>query len=420
MIDIFQYSNMYTCKPAIQRKIKDKSVSEECGAYVTHAGELQNLLGSVGDFTSSLSVRRFRMIGFPIPSWPILAILYSQLRPGITVHEWMETNEVRSRGIDVRRFVTFGIIKGFLRRVHRWPIHVDTVSGNARDSVRHRSKERARIGDIDEEPDLTLTSGLEALKVGEGTGMGAGRKDSMVTSGTTGTSAPGRNESNITLRTTVSTAGSLGTSPNFGGGIWRARSDSPLQGGFMQVTSMTGRQSGSQTANNPSGGTGTKSPGYFQPQTSILSSSVRSARGGNFISTSHNTSTSAPRAGGGPSSHNSNSNPGHTGFLNPGQRPVGHHRNSRDARARANGFKTPGSAIPQREQETNLHASMLGYLDGLHHADELQVKFKMGWTRLEEHLRKIAGLPEDLRGLSEEKREAAGRGDYGKVVVVLR
>jgi hypothetical protein len=39
---------------------------------------------------------------------------------------------------------------------------------------------------------------------------------------------------------------------------------------------------------------------------------------------------------------------------------------------------------------------------------------------LEEHLRKIAGLPEDLRGLSEEKREAAGRGDYGKVVVVLR
>jgi hypothetical protein len=39
MIDIFQYSNMYTCKPAIQRKIKDKSVSEECGDYVTYAGE---------------------------------------------------------------------------------------------------------------------------------------------------------------------------------------------------------------------------------------------------------------------------------------------------------------------------------------------------------------------------------------------
>ena len=327
------------------------------------------------------------------------------------MHEWMETNEVRSRGIDVRRFVTFGIIKGFLRRVHRWPIHVDTVSGNTRDSGRHRSKDRARIGDIDEEPAVNeLTGGLTALKVGDG----MGRKDSMMTAATAGTSGgtsiPGRNESQITLRTTVSTAGSLGTSPNLGGGIWRARSDSPLQSGFMQVTPMTGRQSGSQPANPL--GTGSKSPGYFQPQTSALSSSVRSARG-HLISTSHNTNASVTRGG---SSHNSS---GQTGFLDPGRRPVGHHRNSRDARTRAGGLKTPG-AIPQREQDTNLHASMLGYLDGSHHADELQVKFKMGWTRLEAHLRKIAGLPDDLQGLKEEKREAVGKGDYGKVVVVLR
>jgi hypothetical protein len=26
------------------------------------------------------------------------------------------------RGIDVQRFITFGVIKGFLRRVHRWPV----------------------------------------------------------------------------------------------------------------------------------------------------------------------------------------------------------------------------------------------------------------------------------------------------------
>jgi hypothetical protein len=38
MIDIFQYSNMYTCKPAIQRKSKDRSVAEECGVYVTREG----------------------------------------------------------------------------------------------------------------------------------------------------------------------------------------------------------------------------------------------------------------------------------------------------------------------------------------------------------------------------------------------
>lgn len=38
MIDIFQYSNMYTVKPAIQKMSRDESVSEECGLYVTRPG----------------------------------------------------------------------------------------------------------------------------------------------------------------------------------------------------------------------------------------------------------------------------------------------------------------------------------------------------------------------------------------------
>lgn len=39
MIDIFQYSNMYTVKPAIQKMSRDESVSEECGLYVTRLGK---------------------------------------------------------------------------------------------------------------------------------------------------------------------------------------------------------------------------------------------------------------------------------------------------------------------------------------------------------------------------------------------
>jgi hypothetical protein len=47
MIDIFQYSNMYTVKPAIQKMSRDDSVSEECGLYVTRPGKwgfMQRLL----------------------------------------------------------------------------------------------------------------------------------------------------------------------------------------------------------------------------------------------------------------------------------------------------------------------------------------------------------------------------------------
>lgn len=39
MVDIFQYSNMYTVKPAIQRITRDQNIVEECGPYVTRDGE---------------------------------------------------------------------------------------------------------------------------------------------------------------------------------------------------------------------------------------------------------------------------------------------------------------------------------------------------------------------------------------------
>lgn len=100
MIDIFQYANMYTLKPSITRLAADETIIAECGSYVTRSG-------------------------FVPASWPKLLRLYSKLLPGTTVHQWIEANDVLSLGIDPRRFISFGIIKGFLRRVHRWPVRVD-------------------------------------------------------------------------------------------------------------------------------------------------------------------------------------------------------------------------------------------------------------------------------------------------------
>ncbi|GJJ06083.1 hypothetical protein Clacol_000272 [Clathrus columnatus] len=96
-IDIFQYSNMYTLDRPLQWLADDPTVKEECGPYVTKPG-------------------------YVIPSWSQLLYLYSHLNNGITVLSWEEEHNVRPLGIDVRRFITFGVIKGFLRRVHRWPV----------------------------------------------------------------------------------------------------------------------------------------------------------------------------------------------------------------------------------------------------------------------------------------------------------
>ncbi|KAH7889428.1 nitrogen permease regulator 2-domain-containing protein [Phlebopus sp. FC_14] len=96
-IDIFQYSNMYTLRKNVQWLADETHVRDECGPYVTKPGK-------------------------PVPQWPKLLHLYSRLKPGKTVFEWMESHGVHDLGIDVRRFTSFGVIKGFLRRVHRYPV----------------------------------------------------------------------------------------------------------------------------------------------------------------------------------------------------------------------------------------------------------------------------------------------------------
>ena len=46
-----------------------------------------------------------------ISEWPDLLHLYSRLKPGITVFQWMHDFDTHKHGIDPRRFVSFGVIK---------------------------------------------------------------------------------------------------------------------------------------------------------------------------------------------------------------------------------------------------------------------------------------------------------------------
>ncbi|KAG5730919.1 Nitrogen permease regulator 2 like protein [Termitomyces sp. T112] len=96
-VDIFQFSNMYTLSSSIQWLADEAHVRDECGPYVTK-------------------------VGHSMPDWPKLLRLYSRMKPGKTVLEWMNEHNVHQLGIDVRRFTSFGVIKGFLRRVHRYPV----------------------------------------------------------------------------------------------------------------------------------------------------------------------------------------------------------------------------------------------------------------------------------------------------------
>lgn len=96
--DIFQFSNTYSCTPAITELALDNNVMIECLAYVCYDDPLP------------LHVNQ-----------ALLLKLYSLLRPSVRVQDWTRQNREMLRGIDCLRFISFGVTKGYLYRVHRYP-----------------------------------------------------------------------------------------------------------------------------------------------------------------------------------------------------------------------------------------------------------------------------------------------------------
>ena len=78
---------------------------------------------------------------------------FANLRQGLTVREWYALNSEMLANIDVRRFVTFGVIKGFLYRVHRYAVRTSRIKkegAGERNGVRKPKKVR-RGSDSEEE-----------------------------------------------------------------------------------------------------------------------------------------------------------------------------------------------------------------------------------------------------------------------------
>lgn len=110
IVDMFRFSNSYAALPSIADIAQygdedDEGVTDlrsECEAYVYNGnGEVP-----------------------PVP-FATLLLLYSHLQAGTTISAWIEAHSIYAKPIDVRRMVQFGVIKGFLRRAHAYPIWLD-------------------------------------------------------------------------------------------------------------------------------------------------------------------------------------------------------------------------------------------------------------------------------------------------------
>ncbi|KAK6539293.1 Nitrogen permease regulator 2 [Orbilia ellipsospora] len=104
IVDVFRFANIYAVNSELCAFVNDSTgLHEECQAYISSTGRIL-------DFPSILE-------------------LYTSLRQGLSVAEWSLENAERLRDVDVRRFIQFGIIKGFLYRVHKYPVRIDDGTG---------------------------------------------------------------------------------------------------------------------------------------------------------------------------------------------------------------------------------------------------------------------------------------------------
>lgn len=161
LLDIFSFSAIYAPTAEIGGFIVDDDVKEECMRYVrtpklrvgsaaskttvgrseseTNRDDRSSISSSASQHSETAS-STIHISDYDAAEqqdeddgdeWHIeyetLITLYTSLRQGLTLKNWVLDNLDLLSGIDIRRFITFGIIKGFLYRVHKYAYATSTA-----------------------------------------------------------------------------------------------------------------------------------------------------------------------------------------------------------------------------------------------------------------------------------------------------
>lgn len=143
LLDIFSFNAIYAPSAEFTSLIAtDIEMQAECARYVNKVFEPSRQETNVKpEISSSLKTNSIAATTIGTTEddfWPLtgrgdimdgvsMVQLFACLRQGLTVREWYLQNSNMLANIDVRRFVTFGIIKGFLYRVHRYAVQISRL-----------------------------------------------------------------------------------------------------------------------------------------------------------------------------------------------------------------------------------------------------------------------------------------------------
>jgi len=187
IIDIFQFSNIYAPTSDIDLFLKDSHMAAECQAYVVSPSIFRNRpfdppRSSQGNGRASMSKKpdnksdtrasgkvyssgsllgesnKAKRETMFLPSKAKLYFLYRSLHQGQTVKSWYKEHAEALDHIDIRRFLSFGVIRGLIYRVHSYPI-IDSVllheeNSLARPLFSHKYLDDDNDNDSDNDNDL--------------------------------------------------------------------------------------------------------------------------------------------------------------------------------------------------------------------------------------------------------------------------
>ena len=103
LTDVFQFSSVYVPTPQIRSLLFDDKMRDDCAKLVR--------------------------VGNTRLDPDLVVQLYTSMTYGQTLKNWCIDNWDSLTGIDVRRFITVGVLRGLLHRVHKYPL--STQHGNA-------------------------------------------------------------------------------------------------------------------------------------------------------------------------------------------------------------------------------------------------------------------------------------------------
>lgn len=116
LLDIFHFGAIYTATKEVVTFVLDEEMQDECRAYVAMPPATNDDDDNDNNDQTDLPTRE------------TLIDLYTSLQPGIPLRDFYLEHSTSLAKIDIRRLITFGLIKGFLRRIHKFALSTSLTS----------------------------------------------------------------------------------------------------------------------------------------------------------------------------------------------------------------------------------------------------------------------------------------------------